>query len=150
MPDGGPTGGEQGAAAGACADGEAASGQETRLGQGPELPFSAAPFSATECVHVWPHLLIRAPTSSGAGPEVVAHRRWAGARASPRSKRLLVALTSQSGSCLGYRCELTCSNSVIWERFRGTVHNKCSGFGIIFELKVLSPSMPMTADSFLL
>lgn len=49
----------------------------------------------------------RAPTSSGAGPEVVAHRRWAGARASPRSKRLLVALTSQSGELLGIRVDLT-------------------------------------------
>ena len=106
MPDGGPTGGEQGAAAGACADGEAASGQETRLGQGPALPFSAAPFSAAECVHVWPHLLIRAPTSLGAGPEVVAHRQWVGARASPHSKRLLVALTSQSGELLGIQVDL--------------------------------------------
>ena len=38
------------------------------------MPFSAAPVSATECVRVWAHLLIRAPTSLGAGPEVVTHR----------------------------------------------------------------------------
>ena len=37
---------------GAYADGEAAPGRETRLGQGPVLPFSAAPVSAAECVHV--------------------------------------------------------------------------------------------------
>ena len=64
------------------------------------------PFSAVECVHVWPHLLIRAPTSLGTGPEVVTHRRWAGARASSRSKRLLVALTSQSGELLGIQVDL--------------------------------------------
>ena len=107
MPDGGPTGGEeQGAAAGAFADREAVSGQETRLGQGPALPFSTTPVSATKCVYVWPHLLIQAPTSSGAGPEVVTHRRWARARASPRSKKLLVALTSQSGELLGIQVDL--------------------------------------------
>ena len=33
-----------------------------------------------------------------------------------------------------FSSELTCSNSVIGERFRGTVHNKCSGFSISFEL----------------
>lgn len=92
---------------GACADGEAASGQETWLGRGPALPFSTTPVSGIECVPVWPHLLIRAPTSSGAGPEVVAHRQWAGARASPHSKRLLVALTSQSGELLGIQVDLT-------------------------------------------
>ena len=108
MPDGGPTrGGEQGAAAGACADGEVAPGRESQLGQGPALPFSAAPVSAAEHVRVWPHLLIRAPTSSGAGPEVVTYRRWAGARASPRSKRLLVALPSESGQQLGIQVDLT-------------------------------------------
>ena len=63
--------------------------------------------SAAECVRVWPHLLIQAPTSSGARPEVVAHRRWAGARASPRSKSLLVALTSQSRELLGIQVDLT-------------------------------------------
>ena len=91
-----------------CADGgEAVSGRETRLGLGPAMPFSATPVSAAECVRVWPHLLIQAPTSSGAGPEVVAHRRWAGARVSPLSKRLLVALTSQSGELLGTQVDLT-------------------------------------------
>ena len=90
---------------GSCADGEAASGWETRLGRGPAMPFSAAPVSATECVRVWAHLLIRAPTSLGAGPEVVTHRWWAGARASPRSKRLLIALTSQSGELLGIQVD---------------------------------------------
>ena len=89
-----------------CADGEATSGWETQLGWGPVLPFSAAPVSAVECVHVWPHLLIRAPTSLGTGPEVVTHRQWAGARASSRSKRLLVALTSQSGELLGIQVDL--------------------------------------------
>ena len=90
-----------------CADGEAASEWETQLGWGPALPFSAAPVSATEGVRVWAHLLIRAPTSLGAGPEVVAHRWWAGARASPHSKRLLVALTSQSRELLGIQVDLT-------------------------------------------
>ena len=49
-----------------------------------------------------------------------------------------------------FSSELNCSNSVIWERFRGTVHNKCSGVGISFELNGLSPSMPMTVGSPLL
>ena len=83
-----------------------------RLGWGPVLPFFAAPVSASKCVPVWPHLLIWAPTSSGAGPEVVAHRQWAGARASPHSKRLLVALTSQSGELLGIQVDLTTAPGV--------------------------------------
>ena len=92
---------------GACADGEVAPGREMWLGRGPALPFSTTPVCATECVRVWPHLLIRAPTSSGAGPKVVTHRQWARARASPHSKRLLVALTSQSGNLLGIQVDLT-------------------------------------------
>ena len=40
---------------GARADREAPSGWQTQLGQGPLLPLSAAPISASKCVHVWPH-----------------------------------------------------------------------------------------------
>ena len=57
---------------GACADGEVAPGREMWLGRGPALPFSTTPISGVECVPVWPHLLIRAPTSSVflSGPEL--------------------------------------------------------------------------------
>ena len=37
---------------------------------------------------------------------MVTRRWWAGARGSPRSKRLLVALTSQAGELLGIQLDL--------------------------------------------
>lgn len=67
--------------------------------------WAAAP-STGECVRVWPHLLVWAPASSGAGPEVVARRRWAGAWGSPRPRRLLVALSGQSRELLGVQAGL--------------------------------------------
>ena len=80
-------------------------GQRRGLGGGQFCCLCRSGLCRRVCVYS-PVCWSRHPTL-GAGPDVVTRRWWAGARGSPRSKRLLVALTSQAGELLGIQLDLT-------------------------------------------
>ena len=82
-----------------------ACGPETRLGGACAAFLRRSCLCRPVCV-CGPVCCSRDPTS-GAGPDVVARRWWAGARGSPRSRRTLVALTSQAGELLSIQLDLT-------------------------------------------
>ena len=79
-------------------------GQRRGLGGGQFCCLCRSGLCRRVCVYS-PVCWSRHPTL-GAGPDVVTRRWWAGARGSPRSKRLLVALTSQAGELLGIQLDL--------------------------------------------